>query len=248
MLSNLGIGLLEIAPTRYWPDLAEVSESQASLKASELNNQGFSICAFQALLFGKPELQLFGTDDSQAFMAYVKHIGRIAHWMGAQSLVFGSPKNRLRKGLSTDEAFKRAAGIFCELGEFFAPLNVVLCLEPNPSGYGADFLTTADEVDALVRAVDSPGIAMNFDMGEVIMNAADPAVSIRKSLRDIGHFHVSEPMLAPFQREREEHHIASRLLKESNYNGIISVEMKTPEGGLSVVRKSVQAVMDIYGG
>lgn len=245
MLRELGVQRLEIAPTRFWPNLLDVTESMAREQAERLANEGLPVCAFQALLFGKPELQLFGNRD---LIDYTKRVCQIASWMGAKALVFGSPKNRLRGELAADVAFAKAREAFREIGDFAAERNVMLCLEANPPGYGGDFMTTAPEAAALVRAIDSPGIALNFDMGEVIMNGEDASALIRECLPIIAHFHISEPLLEPFQPTRREQLDAAQTLREVGYDGVVSVEMKTPAtGGLAVVREAVEAIKRVHG-
>ncbi len=247
MLRELGVQHLEIAPTRFWPDLTQVTEAEARALSEKLTAKGLPVCAFQALLFGKPELQLFGADQGRALIDYTKLVCRIASWMGASALVFGSPKNRLRGELPAQAAFDQAKTAFREIGDFAAEHHVCLCLEPNPPGYGADFMTTVNEAAALVRAIDSPGIALNFDMGEILMNNADVAIALHDVSPLIGHFHVSEPMLEPFEPTRPQHRDAAFMLRGLSYSGIVSVEMKTPAGGLSVVRASIERIKQVYG-
>ncbi|MEI6535113.1 MAG: TIM barrel protein, partial [Verrucomicrobiaceae bacterium] len=138
MLQASGVNLIEIAPTRHWPDLTQVDESEARGFAEILHQNGFSICAFQALLFGKPELQVFGSDNGRACLDYLESVCRLAGWMGAKALVFGSPKNRLRGALSFDAALAKATDFFRVLGDAAIKNGVIVCIEPNPSAYGCD--------------------------------------------------------------------------------------------------------------
>lgn len=246
MLREEGVQHLEIAPTRFWPDLTQVTETEARACADRLAAEGLTICAFQALLFGKPELQLFGEDRGRALIDYMKGVCGIASWMGAKALVFGSPKNRLRGALPMEEAWERALDAFFELGEFATEHGTVICLEPNPPAYGADFLTDVEEAARLVEACNSDGIALNFDMGAIILQEANAKRMVRKFLPISGHFHVSEPMLEPFQEERIQHHDASAVLRGADYQGVISVEMKTPAGGLTIVRDSIRRIKQVY--
>lgn len=246
MLQASGVKHIEIAPTRHWPDLARVEEAEARRFAEKLHQRGCSICGFQALLFGKPELQVFGSDDGRACLEYLEGVCRLAGWMGAKALVFGSPKNRLRGSLSFDAALAKACEFFRILGDAAIKNNVVMCIEPNPSAYGCDFIQTANEAAALVELVNSPGIRMNLDMGELAMNGSDAARTVNELLPYAGHFHVSEPMLEPFDPKREAHAQTAAALKKAGYQGIISLEMKTPQGGLPVVNEALQNMLRVY--
>ena len=246
MLAAAGVKHLEIAPTRQWPDLSLVSESEARSYAEGLQRRGFSVCAFQALLFGKPELLVFGKDDGRACVEYLARVCRLASWMGAKALVFGSPKNRTRESLSPEEAFAKGQDFFRALGDAAAAQGVVVCIEPNPAAYSCDFLQTASEAAAMVRAVNSPGIRLNLDMGELIMNGADVPKAVREFLPLAGHFHASEPMLEPFDPAREAHHAAAGVLRDAGYEGVVSLEMKTPQGGPAVVGRALHDMQHVY--
>jgi D-psicose/D-tagatose/L-ribulose 3-epimerase len=246
MLAAADVRHLEIAPTRIWPDLATVGEAAARDGADRIRSRGLSICGFQALLFGKPELLVFGTDEGKACLDYLAAVCRLANWMGAKALVFGSPKNRLRGALRFEEAFARAREFFRAAGDAAARQDVVICLEPNPAIYGCDFLQTAAEAAAMVEAVDSPGIRLNLDMGELIQHRSDAGQAVREFLPFAGHFHASEPMLEPFEPRREEHRQAARALEEAGYEGVVSLEMKSPAGGLSVVRQALRDMLEVY--
>ena len=246
LLNELGVRSLELAPTRQWPDLAKVPEADARAAAAQLHARGFGIAAFQAVLFGQPALEVFGPDGGRACRDYLKAVCRLAGWMGAGAVVLGAPKNRLRGSLSPAEAASLATDFFREIGDAAASANTKLCLEPNPAGYGADFLQTAAEATEMVRAADSPGIALNFDMGEQAMHQADAAANVRTFAPWIGHFHVSEPMLEPFDATRACHAGAAAALRAAGYTGAVSMEMKTPAGGLPVVRAALTALKEVY--
>ena len=246
LLEAAGVRHLEIAPTRLWPDLATVPEDEARDFAGKVRARGFAICGFQALLFGKPGLLVFGEDGGRACLDYLAKVCRLAKWMGAGALVFGSPRNRLRGALSFDEAFARGRDFFSRAGEAAAAEGVVICIEPNPDIYGCDFLQTAAETACMVQAVDSPGVRLNLDMGELIHHGTDVARAVREFLPLAGHFHASEPMLAPFDASRAAHREAARALQATDYTGIVSLEMKAPPDGLPVVRRALQDLLEIY--
>lgn len=245
-LKDAGVGDIEIAPTRRWPDLARVNEAEARTYAEDLHARGFRICAFQALLFGKPELTIFGSDDGKACLNYLAKVCRLARWMGAKALVFGSPKNRLRGSMPVSEAMLKAREFFKAAGDAAAEEGVVLCIEPNPDIYGCDFLQRAAETAELVREVNSPGIRMNLDMGELIHHGTEAGKAVREFLPCAGHFHASEPMLAPFDPSREAHRAASAALREAGYVGVVSLEMKMPDGGLTVLKQALLDMLSVY--
>ena len=158
----------------------------------------------------------------------------------------GAPKNRLRGGLSHEAAFAAGTDFFREVGDTAAACRTRLCLEPNPAAYGADFLLNAAETAALVEAVNSPGIALNFDMGEQALNNADAAANVLLFASLIGHFHVSEPMLEPFDPARSAHAKSASALRAAGFTGAVSLEMKPPAGGLPALRAAIAALKTAY--
>ncbi|MGM1231309.1 sugar phosphate isomerase/epimerase, partial [Escherichia coli] len=64
-------------------------------------DQGIEITGMQALLFGTTGLNVFGDNKSQeALLEHMRAVCHIGAGLGAIRLVFGSPKNRDRSGLS----------------------------------------------------------------------------------------------------------------------------------------------------
>ena len=85
----------------------------------------------QALLFGKTEMNVFGTKESRLEMLkYLKAICHIGSVLGAQRIVFGSPKNRDCTGLNELETKKIATDFFQRLGDIAESKGVIICLEP----------------------------------------------------------------------------------------------------------------------
>ena len=245
-LHELGVSSLELAPTRHWPDLSMVTEAAARDLSESLLARGFRIAGFQAVLFGQPSLQVFGVDGGRACRDYLISVCRLAGWMGAGAVVLGAPKNRLRGGLAPEAAHALARDFFREVGAAADAVGTRICLEPNPAAYGADFLLTAAEAADLVQAVDSPGVALNFDMGEQALHEADAAANILVLAPLIGHFHVSEPMLEPFDPARAAHAEAAAALRRVGYAGAVSLEMKPPTGGIPSLRAALAGMKEIY--
>ena len=247
MLAEEGIRLLEIEPSRFWPELTKVGESEARERMESIARQGLLVGSLQALLSGKPELQMFGNDGGKACQDYLIAICRLAGWMGAGIVVFGSPGNRLRRDLSHSEASTRAVEFLRVVGDSALENGTVLCLKPSPAEYGADFLLTHQEAARIVYAVDSPGVRLNLDVGELIVNGTDVYRTVSDYLPLAGHFHASEAMLAPFNAKTEAHHHAAAALKAADYEGLIALEMKPPANGLPSVHQALIEMRRVYG-
>ena len=166
--------------------------------------------------------------------------------LGAKSIVFGSPKNRLRGNLTLTEAMARATDFFTELSERLYNSTVAIALEPNPVQYGADFLTSLPEAVALVKAVDSSHCRVQLDTSTQILRGGDPTDGITEAMPHVVHVHASEPFLGAFDSPHAEHAVIASSLSSWGWDRWISVEMKSPMDGMVGVRRAVRFVREAY--
>jgi sugar phosphate isomerase/epimerase len=235
----------EVAPTKVWADLAAVTESEAIAHRSFWERHGLEVVAMQALLFGRADLTLFDDPATrQRTVDYLQTTIRLGGWLGCQTLVFGSPKNRLIASRAPEQVRQEALDIFRQLGDAALAAGVVLAIEPNPPEYGCDFVTTVAEGVALVEAVAHPGFALHMDAGGMAMTGESPTCS---HLRP-AHFHVSEPRLVPIGAGGADHALYASELRQSGYDRWCSLEMRQPEGDWrTVLADSLARAASLYG-
>lgn len=239
---------VEIAPTKYWPDITRVADADLARVRQRWNEQGIEIVAMQALLFGKPELRVFGDEPTRdRLLEHLEACNRIAAALGARVLVFGSPKNRKREGLSDEAALEIASAFFGRAGEAAARHGVCLCIEPNPSAYDCDFVTTMREARELVTRVGHPGFGLHGDLGQLVMTGEPIAAAIGDARGMLRHFHASEPSLAPVASS-ESHVAAAAALRAIEYPNVVSIEMRAAAAGteLATIETALTAVARIY--
>lgn len=249
-LASLGIRFLELAPTLVFSDLASAGEAEAKGQAAQLQGQGFQAVAFQALLFGRPELKVFDPETHAPLLALLDRVSALAGWMGAGPLVFGSPKNRQRGDLPFETALARAAGFFREAAAICARNGATLCIEPNAPDYGCDFVTNTAEAAALVQAVDHPGFGLHLDAGVMTMNGENHEAAIELAMPYLRHFHASEPFLARLTERKTDHQRLGQALRAAGYQGIVSIEMRSDPTGDNVapVAECVRLTLEAYSG
>lgn len=196
LLMAEGVSRIDVAPAKYFADVATTTDAQAESVRRTWERRGFAICGMQALLFGTQGLNLFAEAAvQQRMLEHLGHVCRLGGALGAGPLVFGSPRNRDRGALSTEESDAVAVPFFRRLGELAARYGTVICLEPNPPLYGANYLITAEETARVTALVDHPAIRMQFDTGALAMSGEDPAAFMARSGQLVGHVHASEPNL-----------------------------------------------------
>jgi len=219
---------VEIAPTKIWTKPAETSQSTASEIRSEWEDLNIQVSSLQALLFGHPEFNLFGSEeDRDAMLEYLARIMRLGGALGAGPLVFGSPKNRLKLARTFEQALDVAVPFFRKAAIQAEGAGVTLCLEPNPPAYGCDFVTNTQEAIEVVRAVAHPSFRLHLDSGIMTMNEEDPEEWIPAGAELLEHFHCSEPQLAVIGTGGVDHARFSAALHSIGYEGWVAIEMRS---------------------
>ena len=246
-LLKYGVQGVEVAPTRLWPNWEGMSRQSAARIRKQYSESILSIPAMQSLLFGMQDLNVFGSDaDRACIIDHMENLFAVAGTLGVGALVFGSPKNRDRSGLSDTEAFNQAAEFFKILAEKAQRHRVVLCIEPNPPQYGANFVTNWREARALVESVNTRGFGLHLDSGCIHMFGDDIGEAIRLCADLICHFHISEPHLADFSKPDVDHAGAAKALRDIDYQGWTSIEMRCGDRPLAALDNALQFVTATY--
>jgi sugar phosphate isomerase/epimerase len=249
ILRRFCIGAVEIAPTRLWPDWREASRQSAEAVRARYATVGISVGALQAILFGKPQYKLFGSKaEREGLVEHLRFCAEMAGAFGARSLVFGAPKNRELNGLSQDTAFGLARDCFAAVAPDFERHGACLCLEANPSQYGCQFLTDSSQAAAMVRRVDSPGLRLHLDTACMHLAGEDLPAAVRSNFDLVSHFHVSEPFLASMDSPVIDHARVARTLRELNYSGLVSLEMREADAAVPALGRAVEFLARTYGG
>ena len=244
VLRAANVPAIEVAPTKWRERPLEASAADVAEFRRSWADRGLAISSLQALLFGRPDLQLFG-DTRAAMRDHLRKTIDFAAAIGATALVFGSPKNRLRGSLSPAEASHIAMDFFRDLGAYAAERGTVVCLEANPPEYGGDFLLTTAEAIALAAEIDSPGVAVNGDLGGITLSGDAPRSTIEAVGARLGHYHASEPNLAELGTTAD-HAAAAAGLWSIGYSKWISIEMRAGERNVDRVGKAVELVKAKY--
>lgn len=226
LLRRFAVDAIDIAPGKYFPDPINASASDIARVKAWWEDRGVVITGMQALLFGTTGLNLFGSSESRAAM--LKHLSavcRIGQGLGATRLVFGSPKSRDKAGLDDQQALDIAVPFFRDLGDIAQNHGVLICLEPNPTCYGANFMTDSAQTAAVVRAVAHPAIKMQLDTGALQINGEDPVTVLQDCAALIGHVHASEPDLVTLGDGATYHRHMADAIKRFLANPVVSIEM-----------------------
>jgi sugar phosphate isomerase/epimerase len=226
LLRRFGVNAIDIAPGKYFPDPIKATDEDIALVKNWWSERGIEITGMQALLFGTTGMNVFGSPESQArLLAHLAAVCRIGAGLGALRLVFGSPKNRDRSGLNDEETLAIAIPFFRQLGDIALTWGVTICLEPNPSCYGANFMTNSAETALVVMQVAHPAIKMQLDTGALTINSENAQLVLNDHAMLIGHIHASEPNLLPLGDGGTDHAQMATAVLEQIPNHVVSIEM-----------------------
>lgn len=251
LLSQYGFTGVDLAPSKIWSDpLAATDEEIAAVRAW-WQERGINVAGAQSIHFGHPELQIFQTEEQRdQMLQFTARMIELCGKLGVTAIVFGSPKNRLRGTMSMEQSLEIAEPFFRQLGEVAIQNNTHLCIEPNATDYGCDFVNTAAEGYALVQRVNHPGFRLHLDSGNMTMMKENCVESIRRCVDVMQHFHVSEPQLGQVgvNPSPVDHAGIAAVLKELHYDKWVSVEMRggVQENNVKAVEQAMQFVSSVY--
>ena len=251
-LAERGIDAVEVAPSMIGGKPAELGRDALARYRDFWRERGIEIVAMQALLFGRGDLALFGSDAQRdETFEYLTRIVRVGGALGARALVFGSPGNRKRGELSLERAAEIAAPFFRRVGAVAVESGTCLCLEPIPPEHGCDWIHSAAQARAFVDLVAHPGFGLHIDAAALQM-AGEDAAQIRASAGKLRHFHASQPQLAPVgPGSVVPHRQFAAALRACGGVPAVSIEMRRVEpvaSNLPHVERALDYVQQVYGG
>jgi D-psicose/D-tagatose/L-ribulose 3-epimerase len=246
-----GFAAIEIAPARAFPRPLEATDAEIAAYRERWSRHGIEVVALQALLVGRPDLALFADVDARDRLAdYLAGICALGGKLGAQALVFGAPKSRLRGVVTRQRANAIAVTFFRAAAREAAKAGTWLCMEANPVEYGCDFIATTDEARTLVHEVATRGFGLDVDTGVILMSGDDLETVLRSVLGEAKHLHLNEPFRDAVRKGGPlDVRAVAKAVKDTGYTGTISIDMKAapdPAQDLSRVREALAYVRDAF--
>jgi D-psicose/D-tagatose/L-ribulose 3-epimerase len=255
LLRRYGIDAVDLAPGKYFPQPAAAQDAEIDAVRSRWADAGITVTGMQALLFGTTGLNLFGPPAvQQAMLDHLRAVCRIAAGLTASGelarLTFGSPKNRDRAGLDDAAADAVAVPFFRRLGDIAQAAGVIVCLEPNPQRYGANFMLTHAEAARVVAAVSHDAIRLQLDTGALTIQRESASDVLAAHAALVGHVHLSEPDLLPLGDGGTDHAAAAAALRAALPAQVLSIEMLATrdEPHLSAIERALRVAQAHYAG
>ena len=197
VLEEQGICFVDVAPTKYSP-WSSREQVKALGQASDFwKSHGISIRAFQSLLFGADHLNILRKEDWRSLGKHFEQVWRLSDVTGASTLVFGSPKNRVKSDLDFAEAQSLAREFFWNLSIKAASHGVKIALEPNPKEYGCDFINSTTEALKISESVGLSNFGVNLDLGTCLYEDEDPSALYLAAPKSFLYVHLATTGLQP---------------------------------------------------
>jgi D-psicose/D-tagatose/L-ribulose 3-epimerase len=246
-LKHYGVDAIEVAPTRVWPEWQGATLTAARDYRHRVETDGLKISSLQAILFQKPELRLFGSDqERESLLLHLRYCADLAAELGATSVVFGAPKNRDRGTLSESDALDQATDFFSRLAPYYAARATQVVFEANPVSYSCNFVTESSTAARLVRAVGADGFALHLDTACMCLGGENAVCAIPAAADILRHFHASEPNLGDFANPSIDHRSAAIALAQSGYQGYVALEMREGNPAIPALKQALAFVAACY--
>lgn len=247
LLKRLGCDGVELAPSAIWAEPIDASAAERAALRRSIAAEGLELVGFHALFYTRPDLQLFADEASRrAWVGYLNALSALCGELGGKVLIVGSPKNRVRHGRGEEDCLAWAADAFRDAAVAAAASRVTVCIEPLPAKE-TEFIVSSDEGAALVARVGHPGFGLHLDAKAMFEQGEDIPAAIARHGRSARHFHVGDPGLAPPHSTGFDHEPVGRALRESGYDGYVSIEMRRGFGPtMDVVTDSVNYTRRAY--
>jgi sugar phosphate isomerase/epimerase len=225
-VAELGYQGLEIAPFTLAPRITDVSPERRRELRQQAEEHGLTLLGLHWLLAKTTGLQLTSPDEAvrRTTADYLAELARCCRDLGGNILVFGSPaQRRIPAGATKTQAADYAADTFRRAAPTFAECGVKLCLEPL-SPPDADFINTAAEAVELIDRINHPSLCLHLDVKAMATDGPAPELICRHANRT-GHFHANDTNLRGPGFGNTDFVPIFRALRESGYNGWVSVEV-----------------------
>lgn len=247
LIACAGAHGVEVAPAQV-ADWQSLNPGKMERYRRLCESFGLRVSSFQAFLYGLPDLQLLAEHRAfQKLEDHVRLVCELAEIAGAETLVFGAPKNRLLLGADKQAGEDMAAERLAILAEIAWAHNTRIALEAVPEYYGGEMITTYTTSHKIIQTVSHPGLVFHLDTGCTWLSGESIDEAIFKTQKALRHFHVSQPDLADFTEPADYHTVAAKALSEIRYNHWVCIEMKRTETPERSLQRAIEFVRQTYG-
>ncbi len=198
---------------------------------AQLDRHGL-VCTSVCACF-PPSRDLRGTRAQQlAAIRYLKELVDIAVVLGAGSVIgpLYSATGRAEAVAAAEyrRQWRTVVRHIKTICRYARKRGTVICLEPL-NRFETDFLNTVEQGLKMIRDVNSPALKLLLDTFHMNIEEKNPAASIRRAGRHVGHFHASASDRGTPGNDHVDWRGVARALKSIGYRGAVVIESFTTD-------------------
>jgi len=236
-VSKTGYDALEIAPFTISKSVLDISATQRNQIKELTERNRIAVSGIHWVLVQTEGLHLTSADSATRGRtgAYFSALVDFCADIGGKTIVVGSPKQRnLEPGVSREQGWEWATGIFREPVMKAEQRGVTICFEPlAPSE--TNFINTAAEAIRFVSQLNTPHFKIILDVKAMSSETKPIPQIIRESWPQFAYFHANDKNLkGPGFGEVDFRPILGTL-REVGYEGYVSVEVFNFDEGPKVI-------------
>jgi sugar phosphate isomerase/epimerase len=245
-----GYDLVEIAPFTIAKSVTEISPSERQRIRDSAARIGIGISGLHWVLVQAEGKYLTHPDAAiRANTAeYFVQLVDCCADLGGTRIIVGSPKQRnVMEGVTREQAWDWASGVFRDAVKRAEDRDVVICFEPlAPSE--TNFVNTAEEGRKFAAQFASPAMSIILDVKAMSSESKPVSQVIRESAGRFAYFHANDVNLkGPGFGDVDFYPIAAAL-RDAGYDGVVSVEVfKFDEGPEVIATESRKYLREVFG-
>ncbi|MBU1611402.1 MAG: sugar phosphate isomerase/epimerase [Proteobacteria bacterium] len=252
-LSDLGFKGLEVAWSKVWGSLHNITPARVNIYRRKVEAAGLRIIGMHSLYYGTSGMALFQdyTAEDRA-LHHLVYLSKICADLGGSFLILGSPSVRRRGQMTTADADSRFSTFLYKLSDLLeqtdASGTMRLGLEALPQTE-SDYLNTSKHALRLVEHLQTHRICLHLDAKSLVAAGEATADFLSKAAQQAIHFHVNQPGFGVLRHDDQVDHCKlGALLRENGYAQSVSIEqtITNPEDILGPIRKSREILAECY--
>ena len=243
-LKQEGCDGIELAPSLIWNEPIHSNKQERESLKKQILESGLELVGFHSLLFSRPDLQLFKSQDTRKkTIDYIKHLISLCSDLGGKQLIFGSPNNRLLHGKEYEKCLQQSYNDFLNIADYGYKKNIFFCIEPLGKNY-TEFVLSMKEGGELVKKINHSNFRLHLDT-KTIFNTKEDIDMIAKEYGNlIQHVHISDEDFNEPGSINNGHSKIGMSLKKINYNNFLSIEMK--RNTINALKNGIKFVKNNY--
>ena len=211
LIKKNNIKHIELPITKILPNY-ELNKKKIKIFLKKISKYEIKISSLQAIFY-KKKFNILEVKDHKKIVKHLTKIILIAKLLKTKNIIFGSPKNRVRRNISNKDAFKIFKSLLNKIRIELIKNDIIFCIEPNSRHYGCDFILNSLDALEFIHYSKIKNLAINFDTGNALLEKDSTKIS-KKNLKYFRNFQISEKNLKGLKKKDLNKH--RKLLKQFN--------------------------------